>query len=750
MASRRDRNPPPVSPAQAETIPRWRERLLSFLLLATAVAAVPAGFGALAAAVRQGEITLILLYGAAYLLVVIVALVPRIPLPLRAGVLLAIPLGMGLESLRTAGPEGYGFVFLVAFSVVAAILFGLRGGLIAWALSLAGFAAAALGLLPAPAGAPPSSDVGTWIFHGVTTALLGGAFAVAFGLLQDRLAKALGRQQEIVERADRERAELEARVAAGTRGLMRQAVQLQTTAEIARLVSQRLNSRMLLARAAELIQQQFGFYHASVFLVDETGTWAELAASTGEAGRSLMERNFRLAVGSASLIGWATANRLTRVALDVEQDPFYFRNPLLPDTRAEVAVPLQVGDRLLGALDVHSVEPQAFGQDDVRAIEAIAGELAVALDSSRQLEEARLQLEDAQGVVRGRVRASWTRLTRHDLPETIRIAPSGETLLGGLGMLPSMLEAEKTSRPVLTEDGREIATPIVVRGEVVAAVGVRRSPEEDRWSEDDLALLEAVAGQAAQALETARQTAEEQRRLAELEVLNRVSQAVSQMLRLDSLFRVVHAQIDQVLGDVDLTFAFYDSVTGELARPYVSQGGEEIEVPSAPLGDDLVSYVVRSQTPLLLGGDLAGQAAQLGVRLGDGELRSWLGVPMMVGQDVVGAIAVQDREQENRFSDDDSALLSTIASQVAAGLQNARLLEQVQRSARRERLIHEIASKVRRSGDFRSILETTTRELGRALNASRASATLGAGDGDGHAAAESGPAAPPNSPEGAS
>lgn len=741
MPSPRDRNPPPVSSAWGETFEGWRERLLTFLLVASAVAALPSGVAASIAAYRQGQSTLPLLYLAAFALVAIMALAPRLPSLLRAAVLLAIPYGLGMQSLLASGPAGSGYVFLVAFTVAAAILFGLRGGLIAWALSLAGYLTASLVALPTPA------DPAMWISRGITTGVLSAAFAIAFGLLQDRLARALGHQQEWVERAGRERSELEARVAAGTRGLMRQAVQLQTTAEIARLVTQKVDPQTLLSRAAELIQEQFGFYHASVFLVDQTGTWAELAASTGEVGRSLVERNFRLAVGSASLIGWATANRLTRVALDVETDPFYFRNPLLPDTRAEVAVPLVVGDRLLGALDVHSAEPQAFGQDDVRAIEAIASELAIALDSARQLQEARLQLEDAQGVVRGRVRASWSRLTQHDLPETIRVAPSGETLLGGLGALPSMTTAEQTAQPFLTEDGHEIAVPVLVRGEVVASIGVRRPGQEERWAEDDIALLLAIAGQAALALETARQTAEEQRRLAELEVLNRVSQAVSQMLRLDSLFRVVHAQIDQVLGDVDLTFAFYDSVTGELARPYVSQGGEETDVPPAPLGDDLVSYVVRSQTPLLLSGELAGQAAQLGVHLGEADLRSWLGVPMMVGQDVVGAIAVEDRQQENRFTDDDSALLSTIASQVAAGLQNARLLEQVQRAARRERLIHEIATKVRRSGDFRSILETTTRELSRALNASRASVSLGPGDGDGHPAAEAPTPPSPQPPE---
>ncbi|MGH2606655.1 MAG: hypothetical protein ACRDG5_08690, partial [Anaerolineales bacterium] len=104
MALPRDRNPSPVSSAPRETFEGWRGRLLTFLLLASAVAALPAGVDASMAAFRQGQITLLLVYLAAFALVIIMALVPRIPSVLRAAVLFIIPYGMGMESLRTAGP----------------------------------------------------------------------------------------------------------------------------------------------------------------------------------------------------------------------------------------------------------------------------------------------------------------------------------------------------------------------------------------------------------------------------------------------------------------------------------------------------------------------------------------------------------------------------------------------------------------------------------------------------------------------
>jgi GAF domain-containing protein len=119
------------------------------------------------------------------------------------------------------------------------------------------------------------------------------------------------------------------------------------------------------------------------------------------------------------------------------------------------------------------------------------------------------------------------------------------------------------------------------------------------------------------------------------------------------------------------------------------------------------------------------QAAELGIQLDDPDLKSWLGVPLLAGNQTIGVLATLDKTREHRFTEDDVALLSTVAGQVATALQNARLLEQVQQSARRERLIHEITTKVRRSPDIQTVLETTAREVGRALNVTRTTIRLG-------------------------
>ncbi len=571
------------------------------------------------------------------------------------------------------------------------------------------------------------------------SAVLADALGLGFGLallvilnwLSNReMVRALSVERETSDQLQVQSRELEELVSQRTRVLERRALQLQTTADIAKLTTELPDPEILMSQAIELIRARFGFYHASIFIMDETGNWADLVASTGEAGRKMIARHHRLALGSASIIGWVSANRLPRVALDVEQDPFHFKNPLLPETQSELAVPLLVGQRLLGALDVQSTEPHAFAEDDVRALEAIASEVAVAIDSARIQREMQEQLDRIERSDRIETQAAWGRIARSRSVPIIHLNPRGE--IGPLTdeVFPVIEDAIIQDSTVVSPDGRDIAIPIQVRGETIATLAARRSKPSEPWNDEEIALMEAVASQSAQALEGARQRSEERRRVTELEVINRISQAVSQMLPQDTLFRIVRRQLIQAIGETDLKICLFDPQEDQLTISYDSRRTAPTQSITEPLGDDLTSVVIRSRQPLLLTDNPAQRAAMLGVSDFGEEIKSWLGVPMLLGDEILGTIILEDYEQDNRFTEDDAALLATVASQVAAGIQNANLLDQVQRTARRERLIHEITSKVRRSPDMKSILKTSTRELGRALNAIRSTVSLGSSESE--------------------
>ncbi len=169
----------------------------------------------------------------------------------------------------------------------------------------------------------------------------------------------------------------------------RRAEQLATAADVSRTAISATDPDALIVESVELIRDRFanstGVYYAALFLVDAGSSWARLRHATGEAGRVLLARQHRLEVGGNSMVGWATANRQPRIALDVGAEPVRFANPLLPETRSEMALPLVVGDTVLGALDVQSTRANAFTQADVAVLQTMTDQLAIALRNAQLL-----------------------------------------------------------------------------------------------------------------------------------------------------------------------------------------------------------------------------------------------------------------------------------------------------------------------------------------------------------------------------
>jgi signal transduction histidine kinase/DNA-binding NarL/FixJ family response regulator len=216
-------------------------------------------------------------------------------------------------------------------------------------------------------------------------------------------------QQRLVQRLEEKVRELTAVIANNVRlneqnlKLLAQAERrarlLQAAAEIGRNITSILDLDELLERTVDIICEAYGFYHAAIFLLptcdgteDEAGKWAVLRAGRGEAGKRMVEAGHRLAVGGNSTVGMAIAQRRAQVAPDVGQEarrspPVAGQadDPLLPLTRSEIALPLIVGDEVIGALEVQSAEEAAFSEEDITALQLVADQLAVAINNARLL-----------------------------------------------------------------------------------------------------------------------------------------------------------------------------------------------------------------------------------------------------------------------------------------------------------------------------------------------------------------------------
>lgn len=163
--------------------------------------------------------------------------------------------------------------------------------------------------------------------------------------------------------------------------------QLQTAGEISSAASSMLDLNELLARVVELIRSHFDYYYVGIFLVDENHETLTLQAATGEMGRQMLNSQHSLPVGNSSMVGWCVANDEARIALDVGRDAVRFKNPILPLTRSELALPLRARGQVIGAMTIQSAQEAAFADADITALQNMTDQVANAIETARLFKE---------------------------------------------------------------------------------------------------------------------------------------------------------------------------------------------------------------------------------------------------------------------------------------------------------------------------------------------------------------------------
>lgn len=313
---------------------------------------------------------------------------------------------------------------------------------------------------------------------------------------------------------------LETRIAERTAELARTSEQmeyranrLQIVTEVAHTIAAVQDPQELLPRVTTEISTRYGYYHVGVFLLDPEKIYAVLQAANSEGGQRMLARHHRLRVGEVGIVGYVAGSGEARIALDVGKDAVYFDNPDLPDTRSEIALPLKVGQEVIGVLDVQSIEAGAFSQDDIALLSALADQVATAIQNARLYDETRSTVRELQVIQQQYLREAWSRLGRE------RPIPGFEYSFGQINPLsrdePDGLEpvpgGEVVARVRSDESGKMII-PIGLRGQVIGVINLQDAESNRLWSEEDLELARAVADQVGLALENARLLEETQRR----------------------------------------------------------------------------------------------------------------------------------------------------------------------------------------------------------------------------------------------
>jgi GAF domain-containing protein/HAMP domain-containing protein len=309
--------------------------------------------------------------------------------------------------------------------------------------------------------------------------------------------------------------------------------QLAAINQVAQVATSVLDVNELLARAVNLIRDRFSFYHVSIFMLDPSGEYAVVRESTGEIGKLLKQQGHRLAIGSESMVGWATANRRPRVALDVELDETHFKNPLLPDTRSEIALPLIVGDKLIGALDVQSTVPNAFSEGDVQVLQTLADQVSVAIENAELFQRTQASLREVSALYQQSIGSSW------------------QTLLHGQEREIVYQLERSEAEPTAAEVTAPLQIPLKLRGQIVGVIEFH-GQRPGNWITDEAVVFDTVATQLSAAFESAALFEETQRRSQREQLINDITYQMRSSLNPLSVIHSGMRELGRALGATEV------------------------------------------------------------------------------------------------------------------------------------------------------------------------------------------------------
>jgi GAF domain-containing protein len=320
----------------------------------------------------------------------------------------------------------------------------------------------------------------------------------------------------------------------------KRASQLQIVADVARTATSIQELSQLFNPLTHLISQRFGYYHVGIFLLDEQTQYAILEASNTEGGLVMLRRGHRLKVGEQGIVGFVTARGEPRIALDVGQDAVFFGNPDLPNTRSELALPLKIGEKIIGALDLQSTEESAFREEDISVLTILADQVAIAIQNARSVENAKRALLEAESATKQLSGEVWKEYTDNIRARGYRYD----------GVKPEPLHgSEKPS-----EEKDALLTPVQIRGQIIGRLKLKASDATRKWTDDERAIIESTAERVALAMESARLLEEAQKRARRESFLSEIGAKLGTSFQLDSILRDTVEELGQTLKGSTISF----------------------------------------------------------------------------------------------------------------------------------------------------------------------------------------------------
>ncbi len=422
-------------------------------------------------------------------------------------------------------------------------------------------------------------------------------------------------------------------------------------------------------------------------------------------------------------------------------------------------IPVCWGDELLGVLEIALEPPEALSKSDIEMLELFATQAAIAIQNARlfsgekkRRQEAETLREAGMTINRMMDRPELLDMTLVALQKVVPYHSASVQLVRGQEIVVEAfrgtdhpervigtsynIEENKLSHPILYEgkkiilkngiDCQEqlkgpdienvqswIAVPLEVKGNRIGLIALDHY-EPDQYSELDAELVQDFANQAAIALENNRLFEEIQRRTQEMEVVYESALILTQELHPDALFEYLHEQVEKLFAPDAIILATFEPTSEMIQVSFASEAGiRQTQVEGLQISpydkNSLLSWIIRKKTSLLIGNvetdSLPVQPKQSGKII-----RSWLGVPLLVGDRLIGALVVQSYHVE-AYTHDHRRLLQLLGNQAAIALDNSRLFEEAQRRLSRISSLREIDLTISGSVDLQITMEVLISQL---------------------------------------
>lgn len=449
-----------------------------------------------------------------------------------------------------------------------------------------------------------------------------------------------------------------------------------------------------------------------------------------------------------------------------------------------MTVPIRVGESSAGAISVQRVAfERPFVLDDMRLLTTIATNIGVALDNIRLAQDTQRRVQELSALNRiagilnsgddfaVRLRGAGTQLTEIFKVSSVYIAlydaarnmvempffvednveiqlPPRER---GTGFVSHVLE---TREPLLINENLPqrfgelggiwignskedtssyLAVPIVLADRALGAIALN-SDREQFFKEADVNLLQTIAASISAALQNEQLAQATRQQMAELGVLNRISAILTSDRSLEERMGQVGQELHGIFQVTGVYVALYDPATNMVSMPFFMGDNEIYQIVPFALGPGFTSHVIQTRAPLLINTEIRSQIEKLqAMDAGEGDLNeSYLGMPILLGDRVYGVVGLSDLAQ-NKFSESDVSLLSTISSSIASSIQNARLFDQTQNAlsqtayqAQRLGILNQLSAELNRVqgvNELYAVAAAKTRELFRESDATFAMLT---------------------------